>query len=602
MGSSDFGQALSVNKVDSNWQQIKVTKSFTSSELSSGVYLGIRNFGFDGESVVDDFLVTESGTASPTPTPTPMITPTPVVTVTPVITPTPTPMPTHIGGMEPVAGESMAMMAWGPNGKNIPNSRYDKCDDGTNVVDAHNQYYVVAYDGLKYPTWHPPVVTNPITGSGRCYFGHEHGSNPQSYIYWNDIVRHFGIDQNGDGVISPLVISAAGVISPGDRAGIPFGISNEHMDLYYNQDQQDSVFVRHEDHVGHKIEIANNESDLVGNTTHPMAQLAGTVGVNIPYGSSVYSPTGVVCTHLHKFHQGTHSGDAILNNLHEVIFHSSCMSVDVNGLNASKLYPKNVVLLTGMMTFGDPGIYKRFCGQSRFNDICGLDGKLIATYNGYEMVPVPGASCTLTDPLLSRLPNSVYSDTLGRNMTDVACLESLGTATKYFNPYEIWQGDLRITTPSGKMLAEHGRQWDVLDPVRLIDIGYRHPTRSWQKDYRYTSEECEGLLRIPGTYSPRLAECGGGNTAWDSPSSPFKGLKRTTYFGRNRVSNSGGAQVWWTDPLGGNAVTTKFTSGLKQMISSVEADICKLSVCSTLNDRALQRRFSDGGGTVHVPN
>ncbi|MDQ5981911.1 MAG: hypothetical protein QG570_671, partial [Patescibacteria group bacterium] len=272
------------------------------------------------------------------------------------------------------------------------------------------------------------------------------------------------------------------------------------------------------------------------------------------------------------------------------------------GLNASRVYPKNVVLLTGMMTFGDPGIYKRFCGQSRFNDICGLDGKLIATYNGYSMVPVPGATCTLTDPLLSRLPSSVYSDTLGRNMTDVACLQSLGTTTKYFNPYEIWQGDLRITTPSGKMLAEHGRQWDVLDPVRLIDIGYRHPTRSWQKDYRFTSEECEGLLRIPGTTSARLAECGGGNVAWDSPNAPFKGLKRTTYFGRNRVSNAGGAQVWWTDPLGGNAVTTKFTSGLKQMISSVEADICKLSVCSTLNDRAIQRRFSDGGGTVHVPN
>ncbi len=501
---------------------------------------------------------------------------------------TPSPSPTPTPGMSgSTSGESMAMHAWRVGGKNAPNANYDKCDDGTDIVAAHNQYYVVAYDGIKYPTWHPPVVVNPITGNGKCYFGHEHGSNPQNYRYWSEIVQHFGKDVNGDGTITPLVIASDGRITEGDRAGLPFGLANEKMDQYYNQEGRDSIFVRHEDHVGHKIEFVNMESDMVGNTTHTMAQLAGTVGVNIPYykgsDSNTYYPTGVTCTHLHKFHQGTSSGDAIRNNLHEVVFHSSCTSVNVGGLNAASIYPNNSIILTGMMTFGDPGGYKRFCGNDRSLLVC-PDGKNT------------DGSCKVTDPLISKLPGSVYSQTLGRNMVDRSCLENVEqiTGSQYFTPYEIWQGDLRITTAGGKMIAEHGRQWDVLDPIRFVD-----PNSS--TGFSYSALQCNpgGLLY------KRTLLCGAlesKNQPWDSPQSGFKGLKRTTYFGRNRVSNSGGAQTWWTDPLGGNAVTTGFNSGLKQKISTVEADICKLSVCTTLNDRAIQRQFSDGGGTVHAPN
>jgi hypothetical protein len=471
----------------------------------------------------------------------------------------------------------MAMMAWRVGGKNAPNPKYDKCEDGTDVVVAHNHFYVIAYDGLKYPTWHPPVVTNPITGNGKCFFGHEHGSNPQGYRYWDEIVQHFGRDVNGDGKITV----------EGDHAGIPFGIANEKMDQYYNKEGRDSIFVRHEDHVGHKIEFVNMEADTVGNSTHTMTQLAGTTGINIPYyegsNSSVYKHTGVVCTHFHKFHQGTHSGDAIRNNMHEVIFHSTCMSVDVNGINAPALYPNNTVLLTGMMTFGDPGGYKRFCGNDRYTLVC-PDGKNA------------DGSCKVTDPLISKLPDSVYSDTLGRNMVDRYCLTNVEaiTGSKYFTPYEIWQGDLRITTPSGRMLAEHGRQWDVLDPIRYVD-----PNSA--TGFGYNSLQCDS----GGLLYKRTLLCGAlesRNQPWDSPQSGFRGLKRTTYFGRNRVSNLGGAQVWWTDPLGGNAVTSSFTSGLKQRFSAVEADICRLSVCSRLNDRAIQRQFPDGGRTVHAPN
>jgi hypothetical protein len=337
-----------------------------------------------------------------------------------------------------------------------------------------------------------------------------------------------------------------------------------------------------------EADLTAASADGNGNSTHTMSQLPGTVGVNIPYykgsDSNTYFHTGVACTHLHKFHQGTHSADAILNNLHEVIFHSSCTSTNANGINAPSIYPNNTVLLTGMMAFGTPGGYKRFCGNDRFLQVCpqgtNSDG-----------------SCKLTDPLLSKLPNAINSNSLGRNMVDRSCLENISgiTGEYYFTPYEIWEGDLAIETAGGDLLAEHGRQWDVLDPIRFVD-----PKSA--TGFSYNSLECGNGLLGNRTLACETSTGNYGPAPWDSPRSGFRGLKRTTYFGRNRVSNPGGSQTWWTDPLGGNAVTSQFSSGLKQKISPVEADICRLSVCSTLNDRSIQRQFNDGGRTVHAPN
>jgi hypothetical protein len=207
----------------------------------------------------------------------------------------------------------------------------------------------------------------------------------------------------------------------------------------------------------------DSEAEMVGNTTHPMTQIAGTQGINVPYyapggDSNIFKRTGVVCTHLHKFHQGTHAPDAIRNNLHETIMHSKCVSAQGDDVNPVGVYPNNTVLLTGMMAFGNPGGYKRFCGDNR---------DLLVCPDGQEA----NGKCRITDPLISQLPNSVYSNTLGRNMVDRSCLENVDSITGsfYFNPYEIWQGDLRITKADGTMLAEHGRQWDVLDPVRFVD-------------------------------------------------------------------------------------------------------------------------------------
>lgn len=88
---------------------------------------------------------------------------------------------------------------------------------------VHDQYATVGPDGLRYPTWHPPV--DPATG---CTFGHEHGRDPsESDLY--EVV--------GD---------------------IPFGYANQHLE------EGGFGAPRNEDHVGHKVEWENDIEMNVG--------------------------------------------------------------------------------------------------------------------------------------------------------------------------------------------------------------------------------------------------------------------------------------------------------------------------------------------------
>jgi hypothetical protein len=144
--------------------------------------------------------------------------------------------------------------------------------------ERHDSYRTVGPDGLRYPTWHPAV--DP---SG-CTFGHEHGRDPsRSDLY-------------------PLV---------GD---VPFGYANEHL--------VEGGFGahRHEDHVGHKIEWANDMT------------------MSVADGGS--AALAITCDVLVKMHQGTHSPDAFTNNIHEVAYHIRCS--DGTGFSATLLTPIGV--------------------------------------------------------------------------------------------------------------------------------------------------------------------------------------------------------------------------------------------------------------------
>ena len=162
-----------------------------------------------------------------------------------------------------IVGDAVAFGIWSPSGT-------DTCS-----AVVHNQYLAVGPDGLRYPTWHPPV--DP---SG-CTFGHEHGRDPVGSELYDEV------------------------------GPIPFGLANQHL--------QAGGFgaPRNEDHVGHKVEW---ENDI------PMSVGGG--------GGNVVS---IECDVLVKMHQGTHSADAFTNNLHEVAYHIRCS--DGTGFSATLLTP-----------------------------------------------------------------------------------------------------------------------------------------------------------------------------------------------------------------------------------------------------------------------
>lgn len=148
-------------------------------------------------------------------------------------------------------GESRAFGIWSP-------TVHDTCSK-----EIHDSYSVVGPDGLRYPTWHPPV--DPATG---CSFGHEHGRDPRG----SDLFSRTGM--------------------------IPFGYANQQLDL------SDFGQSRHEDHVGHKIEWENDVEMRVGD------------------GGGGF--LNVQCDVLFKMHQGSHSADAFTNNMHELVYYASC--------------------------------------------------------------------------------------------------------------------------------------------------------------------------------------------------------------------------------------------------------------------------------------
>lgn len=163
-----------------------------------------------------------------------------------------------------VIGDGVAFGIWSPSGP-------DTCSAA-----IHDQYHTVGPDGLRYPTWHPPV--DPETG---CTFGHEHGRDPSGSALYDEV------------------------------GAIPFGYANQHL--------QAGGFgaPRNEDHVGHKVEWENNLVMNVGGA-----------------GSQVLN---ITCDVLTKMHQGTHSADAFTNNMHEVVYHIRCS--DGTGFSATLLTP-----------------------------------------------------------------------------------------------------------------------------------------------------------------------------------------------------------------------------------------------------------------------
>lgn len=355
-------------------------------------------------------------------------------------------------------GPSRAFGIWQPGA-------FDTCP-----VEVHDQYAMVGPDGKLYPTWHPPV--DPATG---CSFGHEHGRDPT------------GSDLFGE--VGPL----------------PFGFANEQLDIY------DPTGPRHEDHVGHKIEWAND------------------VEMKFP-GDAASSLLELTCDVLIKMHQGSHSKDAFTNNLHELAYHIRCS-------DGTRMH---VTLLT---VIGTPGRFTRSCDRN-VEVIVGTPVPANSPEGGGRRV-IPDRTCV-----------------------EQALLVPDGQSSNFGALRESWEISVSVRRAGGGSLAHFNPYFQVLQPSRFYDPSMPDLVGR-PMDVCYEVEDNGD--RVHG--GPCEEVTAGGSIlgiTFDDPRSPFDGAHRVVDINDNTITNPEGPQVWYTDPFGRNARTEPFPGSIRQFIAAID--------------------------------
>ena len=398
--------------------------------------------------------------------------------------------------------------------RNWSPTAYDTCS-----ADLHRSFSVIGPDGKLYPTWHPPTVVDPATGRS-CSFGHEHGDDPATsdlYTWVTDFLD----------------------AAPERGRGIPFGYVSEALDTYA---ATRGNVTRHEDNVGHKVIVAN---DVKLVTASPRGYLRDGSGAVI------------TCDVLMKVHQGSHSGDALINNAHELLYAVRCSD-------------GTETIASTLTRFGDANEFNRSC-----------DRTLVATA-GSNLPDGDGGSRAIPD----------------RFCVDCDVLVPGNQASSIWALYEVWQSANDLTRPDGTSLAS-------FDPA----FGVRNPARAHAGG---VGSAIFDLVDIPGQ-----VDSADGGTArgypWDEvtaheqahgplgrtdPASPFDGAQRDYALHTTRVTNAGGSTTWWTDPYGEGAVTTAAPGLVRQHVSSTDN-----SAWPELERRLfdLERDHGHANG-VHAPN
>lgn len=384
--------------------------------------------------------------------------------------------------------DSHAMHTWSPG-------RGDTC-----APEVHARYSVIGPDGKRYPTWHPP--TDPETG---CRFGHEHGRDPRGSALF------------------------AQIGSP------PFGYGAERLMTW------DPAGMRHEDHVGHKIEWEND------------VQLHYSIdGQRVPFE--------VRCHWLTKFHQGTHSPDAFVNNTHELNYHVRC--TDGTAIDA-------VV----MSRLGPVGRFERACAKGTM--VNGVLTPMPGQTDGRGTRLIPDRTCVLQQILVRSGQWSGYSGALYENWSTANYLRtSDGREIAYFDPGFAVFNPSRYHDPSAPGVLR-----------RTLDLCYEVAGRG-RTERRARGGECDW-----GTNSGAL------RLAWDDPRSPFRGDHREVYFNQTTLSNANGPTVWYTDPYGGHASPQPFVGSIRQVLAPISN-----RRPFPLESQAVGATRRYGTAAVHAPN
>jgi hypothetical protein len=455
---------------------------------------------------------------------------------------------------------------------------------------VHDSYFVIGPDGLRYPTWHPPVATDPATGR-ECAFGHEHGRDPRRSQLWKtrQVQQAFFYDANGNGSMDA---------DEEAWAGLPFGYANTQSDVWFKA--QGIETMRHEDHYGHKVEWANDETDIA---THGMSEVkdAG-VWMGKNGDGIVQHDSGMRCYFLGKVHQGTSTPDAFRHNLHEVMFFQDCRvkadldrCTDAHDLSTCPdTSSKNArVSLVTLHPFGEGG------GFTRFAPLCGEERRL----DPKDRIAVGH----------SALSKSYPGGDGDREIPTRDCIERgflVTEPTFSGNLYEAWPASLGVHNDSGTAIVEGPHLlFDVNDAVRYYypeslkaERGYaaRRPELAGT-DLGYAQDLCREAL---GPRRARYGLCDEADetVSWDDPRAGFRGLNRGMYFKAVVIRNAGGPAVWYTDPFGGRASKKAFPGALRQWVATRTVDYGQLIRGIPLDPRVAMRLHDDGRGTVHAPN
>jgi hypothetical protein len=315
---------------------------------------------------------------------------------------------------------------------------------------------------------------HPPTGPGGCTFGHEHGRDPSG----SNLYQQAG--------------------------GLPFGFANEMRAL------SDPRHPRDEDHFGHKVEWENG------------------VKLSRPEGGST------MCDVLMKLHQGTHSKDALTNNLHELVFHEKCD-------DGTELH------VTLLAAIGEQGAFSRACAESQVVQV----GE-----------PAPPSS-----------PKSLGI----RYIPDRGCIEQhmlmpAGQRSNY-DPalHERWNTYNEIVRADGRVLAFFNPHFHVLLPSRFYDPAQASIIgRPMDVCYEVTPD---GERASGGPCATATADGTIPGITFDDPRSGFKGTERSVRLNVTRISNEGGPDVWYTDALGRNARTQPFEGSIRQELARVDREV-----------------------------
>ena len=350
-------------------------------------------------------------------------------------------------------------------------NRWTPGPDDTCTAEQHNAYSTIGPDGLLYPAWHPP--TDETTG---CTFGHDHGRDPRGSALYASVGQ------------------------------IPLGYANEQLAIY------DPTTIRHEDHVGHKIEW---ENDMEMNFGDDLAR----------------ELFGVRCDLLTKLHQGTHSKDAFTNNLHELVYHIDC--TDGTKFN-----------MTIMAAIGTAGEFVASCDRDRHVTV-GPPSPLTSPDGGGKRI-IPDRICMDQEILVADGSSSDFSGGLR----------------------ESWQISQSLRTSEGKRLVHISPYYQVIAPSRFHDPALADLTgRPIDVCYEIgpSGERAQGGLCDESTAEGAIV-----GLAFDDPQSRFNGAHRFVDVNSNDVTNPDGPEIWYTDPFGHNGSTESFAGSIRQFIARID--------------------------------